>query len=256
MEIRLLGAHNVESRDTEYACLLIDDIIAIDSGGLTARLSFAEQRALKAILVTHQHYDHIRDIPGLAMNLYASGDTVSVYGTAEVYGTLTKHLFDSEIYPNFLKRPQERPTLRFVEIGPDRNLKTEGYVIQSVLVEHAVPTIGYQVTSPEGKSLFYTGDTGPGLEECWQRVAPHLLIIEVTLPNEREERAFEAGHLTPALLNEELLAFQKERGYLPQIVTVHMDPTLEEKIKAELAEVAASLNHPITPGYEGMRIHL
>jgi ribonuclease BN (tRNA processing enzyme) len=256
VNISFLGAHNVESCDTGYTCLVIDGIIAIDTGGLTAGLSFAMQRSLKAILLTHQHYDHIRDTPGLAMNLYASGDSISVYGTADVYGALTTHLLDGEIYPDFLKRPPENPTLRFVEIVPYQGMKIEGYVVLPVPVEHAVPTVGYQITSPEGKSVFYTSDTGPGLEECWQHVAPHLLIIEVTLPNEREERALEAGHLTPALLKQELLAFQKEQGYLPQIVTVHMNPELEEEIETELGDVAVALNHPITPGYEGMQLRL
>jgi len=256
VNISFLGAHNVESRDTGYTCLVIDGIIAIDSGGLTASLSLQAQRSLRAILLTHYHYDHIRDIPGLAMNLYASGDTINLYGTGDVYGTLTTHLLDGEIYPNFLKRPPESPTLRFVEIVPYQSMKIEGYVVLPVPVEHAVPTVGYQITSPEGKSVFYTGDTGPGLEECWQHVAPQLLIIEVTLPNEREERALEAGHLTPALLKQEMLAFQKSQGYLPRIVTVHMNPTLEGEIRAELEDVAASLNHPITPGYEWMQLRL
>jgi phosphoribosyl 1,2-cyclic phosphodiesterase len=221
VNISFLGAHNVESCDTGYTCLVIDGIIAIDTGGLTAGLSFAMQRSLKAILLTHQHYDHIRDLPGIAMNLYASGDSISVYGTADVYGALAKHLFDGEIYPNFLKRPPENPTLRFVEFLPYQSMKIEGYVVLPVPVEHAVPTVGYQITSPEGKSVFYTSDTGPGLEECW-----------------------------------ELLAFQKEQGYLPQIVTVHMNPELEEEIEAELGDVAVALNHPITPGYEGMQLRL
>ncbi|HEY33007.1 MAG TPA: MBL fold metallo-hydrolase [Dehalococcoidia bacterium] len=256
MDIRLLGAHNTESCDTGFTCLVIDDIIAIDTGGLTASLSFAEQRALKAVLLTHHHYDHIRDIPSLAMNLYASGDTINIYGTGDVYHGLTRHLLDGEIYPDFLKRPPENPTLRFVEILPDQGMKVNGYVVLPVPVVHGVPAVGYQITSPEDKSVFYTGDTGFGLEECWRHVAPQLLIIEVTLPNEQEEKALEAGHLTPALLKQELLAFQKSLGYLPQVVTVHMDPTLEEEIKVQLEEVAAALHHPITPGYKGMLLQL
>ncbi|UCB43995.1 MAG: MBL fold metallo-hydrolase [Dehalococcoidales bacterium] len=256
MNITLLGAHNTESHETGYTCLVIDDIIAIDAGGLTASLSFAEQRSLKAILLTHQHYDHIRDIPGLAMNLYASGDTINIYGIGDVYVELTAHLLNGVTYPNFLLRPPESPTLRFIELMPDQGMKIEGYVVLPVPVVHGVPAIGYQVTSPEGKSLFYTGDTGPDLEECWQQVAPHLLVVEVTLPNDREEKALEAGHLTPALLKQELLDFRKNQGYLPQIVTVHMDPGLEEEIVTQLGEVVVALDHPITPGYAGMLLQI
>ena len=63
MNIRILGAHNVESRTTRCISLLIDNTVAIDAGGLTSGLSISAQQRLKALLLTHQHYDHIRDIP-------------------------------------------------------------------------------------------------------------------------------------------------------------------------------------------------
>ena len=62
MNIRFLGAHNSESKDVRPACLLIDNILAIDAGGLTSSLTFSEQLAIEALLVTHHHYDHIKDI--------------------------------------------------------------------------------------------------------------------------------------------------------------------------------------------------
>ena len=83
-----------------------------------------------------------------------------------------------------------------------------------------------------------------------------MLIIEVTLPNDMEDAALKAGHLTPSLLKQEMLLFQKNNGYLPRIVTVHMNPGQQEEIEAQLGEVAEALGHPITPGYEGMRLRL
>ncbi len=64
------------------------------------------------------------------------------------------------------------------------------------------------------------------------------------------------GHLTPTLLKQELTSFRKLRGYLPQVVVVHLNPLLEEEIKAEIAAVAEDLNHPISVGYEGMQLSL
>ncbi len=40
MNIRVLGAHNTESRTTRYMSLLVDGILALDAGGLTSSLSF------------------------------------------------------------------------------------------------------------------------------------------------------------------------------------------------------------------------
>jgi ribonuclease BN (tRNA processing enzyme) len=121
-------------------------------------------------------------------------------------------------------------------------------------VNHNVPTVGYQVTSPDGKSLFYTGDTGRNPASLWRTVSPGLLVTEVTLSNKFESFVQDTGHLTPRLLKQELIDFKRARGYLPPIVTIHMSPHLESEIKEEIAQVAAELAVNITVGYEGMKV--
>jgi hypothetical protein len=125
-------------------------------------------------------------------------------------------------------------------------------------MKHSVPSVGYQVTSPEGKSFFYTGDTGNGLQDCWQHISPELLIIEVTAADGFMKSAKETSHLTPELLKEELLSFRQIKGYLPRIITVHMFPQSTETglIESELMHVAAALQASIVPGHEGMQITL
>jgi len=68
--------------------------------------------------------------------------------------------------------------------------------------------------------------------------------------------ALDSGHLTPRLLKEELAEFKGIKGFLPPVVTVHMNPQLESEIREELEEVSRELGSEITPGYEGMRIVL
>lgn len=256
MNIRLLGAHNCESQNTKLLSLLIDDILVVDAGGLTSSLSFPGQQKLKAVLLTHQHYDHIRDVPALAMNFYLSGATINICSTLSVYDALTTYLFNGKIYPNFLERPQENPTIRFTVMELYQTAQIEGYSILAVPVNHSVPAAGYQITSQDGKVVFYTGDTGPGLADCWRHISPQLLITEVTASNRFEEFGRESGHLTPSLLKQELVTFRELKGYLPQVVVVHMNPKLEEEIEAEIAVVARELNNSITLGYEGMEFNL
>lgn len=256
MDIKILGAHNSESNDTRFISLLIDDVLAIDAGGLTSGLSFDAQRKIKAVLITHQHYDHIRDLPGFIHGFYLSGENIAMYSTLPTYEILTTHLFSGKIYPNFLERPEGNPTARFNIIEPDKEIKIEGYRILAVPVNHSDPTVGYQVTAQDGKVLFYTGDTGPSLIGCWEKISPQLLIIEVTAPNRFEEHAVESGHLTPGLLKRELLCFREIKNYLPHVIAVHMAPELEEEIKAEIITVSEELKIPITMGFEGMQLHL
>ena len=256
MNIQVLGAHNCESQNSKFISLLIDDILVVDAGGLTSSLSFAAQQKLKAILLTHQHYDHIRDVPAIAMNFYLCGATINIYSTQPVYNALTTYLLDGKLYPKFLEQPQENPTIKFTLIEPYQAEQIEGYSVLAVRVNHAVPTVGYQITSPDGKVLFYTGDTGPGLAGCWENVSPQLLITEVTATNRYEEFAKESGHLTPSLLKQELTSFRGIKGYLPQVVVVHMNPELEREIETEIAAVAQALNNSITLAYEGMQLRL
>jgi len=193
MKIQILGAHNCESQKTKLVSLLIDDVLAIDAGALTSSLSFEAQQKIKAILLTHQHYDHIRDIPTLGMNALFHETTISVYSTQVVRDALATYLLNGKIYPKFLEKPEGNPTIKFTVIEPNKVTQIEGYRILAIPVNHSAPTVGYQITSPDGKTFFYTGDTGPGLADCWQYVSPQILITEVTAPDRYEESAREAG---------------------------------------------------------------
>jgi len=257
MNIKILGAHTNESLNTECISLLIDDVLALDAGGLTSSLSFSDQGKLRAILLTHRHWDHVKDVRTLASYLYYRlGGTINVYSIPSV-GDFLSHLVQiCNPSGDLMERPPENPAVKFTEIELLKTQQIEGYSVLAVPVNHQVPTVGYQVTSPDGKVVFYTGDTGPGLANCWERISPQMLFIEATVPNRLEERVRLAGHLTPGLLKQELISFREVKGYLPQVVIVHLDPLFEEEIKAEIAAVAEDLNHPISVGYEGMELHL
>jgi cAMP phosphodiesterase len=254
MKIRILGAHNIESDSTGCSSFLIDDVLAIDAGALTSGLSFVEQAELQAVLLTHQHYDHIRDIPALGMNCFILKKTVTIYSTPPVYQALTEHLLNNLLYPNFLERPPERPALNFQTVEPGKEIDVAGFRVLPVTVNHAVLTVGYRITSTDDKEIFITADTGPGLSSCWQQVSPQLLIIELTMLNKYEESALQHGHLTPALPRKELESFREIKGYLPQLVVMHVNPLDEKEIKAETTIVAKALGIKIRFAREGMNI--
>jgi len=256
MNIRILGAHDRESRNSRFTCLLIDDALAIDAGALSSSLSFRAQQRLKAILLTHQHYDHIRDIPAVGINLFSLGRAIDVYATQTVRDVLAEHLLNGTLYPKMLELPDTSPAIRFSVVAPYRSLEVEGYSVLPVPVSHAVPTVGYQLSSASGGVVFYTADTGSGLARCWDHVSPQLLITEVTVPDGYERFAAVAGHLTPGLLKQELTAFLELKGYLPPVVVVHMNPRFERQIGAETAELAKALGTSINLAYRGMELHL
>ncbi len=252
MNVKLLGAHCGESQNAKFLSILIDETVAIDAGGLTSSLSFQVQQELKAILLTHQHLDHIIDILAIGIYLESIRASINVYSIPSVHDALINRLLSR----HYLEKPDGNPPIKFNLIEPLKSQQIEDYSVLAVPVNHRVPAVGYQLTSPSGKALFYTGDTGPDLTECWKQISPQLLFIETTLPNRLEEAARTVGHLTPALVKQELAIFRQVKGYLPQVVIVHMLPAHEEEIKAEISAVEKDLNHPLAVGYEGMQIRL
>ncbi len=256
MDIQVLGAHDCESQNSKLVCLLVDDVLALDAGALTSTLSFSAQQKLKAILVTHRHYDHTRDIPAIAFNLFLRGGTINVYSISDVCDAIMAHLLNGKLYAKFWEKPQGNPAVKFNIIEPGNPEQIQGYNVLAVPVNHSTPTVGYQITSPDGKVVFYAGDTGPGLIDCWRYVPPQLLIIEVTCSNRYKKFVRDVKHLTPDLLKQELVVFREIKGYLPPVVLVHMNPEIEKEIETEIAVVAESLNSSISLAYEGMQIHL
>ena len=254
MEIRILGAHNVESVNTRLTSLLVDGVLAVDAGALTSSLTFPEQEKVSSILLTHCHYDHVRDVAAIALNNTYFRKTIKVYSQASTLEALSNNILNGIIYPDFTEKPSERPSLKFYPLELYKVTDVDGYKVMALPEKHAVPAVGYQISSKEGKSFFYSGDTGPGLSSCWAHISPQLLIIDVTMPNGLEEHAIPAGHLTPRLLGEELAQFKKVKGYLPPVVIIHLATLFEGQIKEEAEQLAKELGTKITLGHEGMKL--
>lgn len=258
MEVRILGAHLAEVKGARLTSLLIGGVLALDAGGLTSALSLPEQKKIETVLLTHHHFDHTRDLVTLAANAgYYWRKQLTVYALPYTLDIVSGCLLGGKIYTNFLEYPsKEKPTLVLEAIEPYGRKAVVGYDGLAVPVKHSVPAIGYQITSSDGKSLFYTGDTTAGISDCWQHVSPQLLITEVAGPDKYEDWLKKAGHLCPRLLKDELMQFRRLKGYLPRVIVIHIGNPYEQEIKEEVAQVAQELETDISLGYEDMRITL
>jgi phosphoribosyl 1,2-cyclic phosphodiesterase len=258
VKIQILGAHLAELKGARLTSLLIDGALVVDAGGLTSALSLPEQKKIKTVLLTHHHFDHTRDLVTLAANAgYYWRRQLVVYALRYTLDIVTNCLLDGKIYTNFLEYPsKEKPTLILEAIEPYSRKTIAGYDVLAVPVKHSVPAVGYQITSSDGKSLFYTGDTTVGISDCWQHVSPQLLITEVAGPNKYGDWLKKAGHLCAGFLREELIQFRRLKGYLPRIIVIHIGNPYEQEIKEEVAQVAQELEADISLGYEDMGIIL
>lgn len=238
MELRVLGTHNYESRDTRLASYVIDGVLALDAGSFARSLTFDEQRAVTAVILSHRHLDHVRDVVSIGLHARAAGITVDVYGIADTIDYIRSDLLAPPTAPDFTKFPSaDKPAIRYHTVEFHREFQVLGYTAEATPVPHAVPAAGFQVIAGDVK-LFYTGDAGQGLSAAWQHVKPDVLLSEVTYGNENESKALEVGHMTPRLLGETLSDFKARWGFLPRVIVSHMNPPWEAAVRAELAELS------------------
>lgn len=256
MIVKFLGAHNAESKDTRLVSFLIDRILVVDAGSLVSELTFAEQKKIKAILLSHGHYDHIRAVPAFAFN--NSDRTTRVIAMPHALDILSSHLIDGVVYPEFTSKDSflQKAIIKLVPLEPFKRQNIEGYEVMAVPVQHPLDGVGFEITSGDGKTLFYTGDTGPGLSSVWGKISPQLIIIDVTWPNSLANSARDAGHLCPEMLKQELTEFRRLKGYLPKVVAIHMSPQHEPQIRKEVRKVAESLGISIGIAREGQKLIL
>ena len=257
MKVEVLGAHNTETDKARLPCLLVDDVIALDAGGLTSSLPLARQQAVRSVLLTHHHFDHTRDLVMLSANDTTPPSTVEVYGLRDTLEVVCLYLLDGKMYRDYTAWPsREAPRLMLKPIAPLQQFITQGHRVMPVAVGHSVPSVGFMVTGDSGRSIFYAGDTGTGLEGCWQQIAPEVIFIEVTGLNRMEQNMLNLRHLTPNLLVEELMQFRQIKGYIPRIVVTHVSLTHEDELRAELAAASKQLEMELEVAYEGLVIEV
>ncbi len=258
MQIRFLGCHHTETSNTRLSSLLVDKELVIDAGAITSTLTAEEQSRIKAVLLTHQHLDHVRDVPTLALNGFGSGETLRVFATPETLKSVKGHLLDGTIYPDFTQIPSaEAPRIQLVPLKPQEEREVCGYRVTPVPVIHCEGSIGYLLRSRAGKALFYTGDTnGEGLTSIWQELKPDPVIVEVTFPDSQESLARLTNHLTPQMLAMEITTLQESGGGMPRFFVTHMNTPLEAEIQEELHILSKSLDVSITMANEELVIEL
>ena len=258
MKVRVLGAHNLEAQDTRHTCFLVDGVIAVDAGSLMTSLNREEREKIRSVLLTHRHFDHIRDVPSLGLATLYNGHSIPIYSLPETLDAVFSRLMDGVLYPDLTTNlnkagPKYRPHV----ITPGETLDVEGYAVRPVAVPHEAPAVGYVVHEPEGSSFAYCGDTGGGLLPFFQDPSkPDLLFIEVTFPERMKELAKITGHLTPKFLRAELVEVARQTKAMPRILIVHRAPDYEAEIAEELAGVSSELGIGLALASEGMTVEV
>src|SRR5262249_36848804 len=154
--------------------------------------------------------------------------------TAGTIRILKKHFFNDLLWPDFSAIPNKtRPTVRFMELKPERRTDVAGYKVRAVMVSHTIEAAGFIVEGPDA-TLGYSGDTGP-TERLWEllRAEPSLkaLVMEVSFPNREQRLASVSGHHTPRTLQKDLKKFGTPQD-LPTLL-YHIKPVFQKEVEQE-----------------------
>lgn len=254
MKVRLLGAHQGENKSARFMAMLIDGRLGIDAGGLTHALSSEEQMAIDALLITHRHFDHIKDLPGLAHTRWTERE-LELYCTEDTREAIQAHIFNNVVWPALREYESGYYPVMYKEVEAGCAFNLLGYDVLPIEVSHTVPTVGY-LLEREGKRFLYAADTRLEEKPRWIEHRPDLLMIETTMSSAYENEANLFGHMTPHSLEHVLRTFHSRQGYYPRTVCVHMNPLFEEDIKREIAELAERLGADVRVGYEGLELEI
>ena len=252
MIVRITGAHNAESATTRLAGLVINGSIGLDAGSLTRSLKMDELRRVRHVFLTHRHYDHIRDIPALAFATPNAG-TLHVYGLPDTLQTLADHLMNDVVYAAYQNRNNDdgTPRAQFHEIEADQPISVADCIVTPRTVQHTAPAVGFQMDC-DGARVFYTGDTGPGFSESLIDAPPDLLMTEVTYGSDAADQAERNGHMTPALLRNEIASLVRKTGWRPRIGVIHRNPAHDADIASQIRVLGADTGWEIFPGQADM----
>ena len=207
MIVHLLGTGSANAGPSRTTTMLAIEhhhrTVLIDCGGDAARrlqLAGLDPAALDAIILTHEHPDHIAGYPLLLEKLWLMGrkDPIPIYGPAP---TLEKAhrlftTFNTENWHGFPGRLRHEVKMETGALVFD----LDGLTVTATPVDHPVPTIGLRFETDEA-TVAYSCDTAPTEAVVELAKGAQVLIHEGTgslqgvhsSPEEAAHIAAEAG---------------------------------------------------------------
>ena len=255
MKIKLLpstiDADGHASPEQRLSCFVVDGRVCIDAGSIAIGLSEAEREAVRDIIVTHPHIDHIATLPIFIDDLFGTlEEPVRVRATDAVCEILARDVFNGTVYPPFQNFSNGRTrVMEFVPFREGEEFRAAHLTFRAVPVTHIVPTVGLLMTDG-ARTVAFSSDTS-ATDEFWLACnrEPRLdaLLIESSFPDSLAKLAETSGHLTPAALRRELRKLAHEDV---QILAMHLKPTYRLRLVEELEALGLPRLSAMEPGRE------
>jgi len=218
-------------------CFVIDDSVAIDAGSLAMSASREQQSAIRDIVVTHAHLDHIAGLPLFIDDLFSSlTEPVTVHATRPVIETLERDIFNWSVYPRFSELSNSNgPVLRYETFGQAEEFTVKHLTFRAVEVNHRVPSSGF-IISDTKSTIAMSGDTS-GTDGFWNLINSadqiSAILLECAFPDELNELADVSHHLTPKRMVVELEKCERDCP----VFVVNLKPMYRDEIVEQIRQM-------------------
>ena len=133
MKVKILGCSGSETIGHKPPGFLVNDVMMLDAGTITAALSIEAQSRITDIVISHTHLDHIKSVMFLADNIIGHiKKPVNIHAIPKVLDAIRKYLMNDIIWPDFTKIPTPKNPVLAVctnaagQVGEHRRIEGKG----------------------------------------------------------------------------------------------------------------------------------
>ena len=239
MKIEVLGCSGGKANGANLPSFLVDGKLLLDCGSACSVLDLERQLNIKAVFISHAHFDHICDLPFLVDNFSIAGKKVTVYASEHTVNLIRNNVFNNSIWPDFTLIPERSsPVLQLVSVKEGETVKIGDFPVEFFKVFHTEGSMGFMVKKGD-KVFAYTSDTYRigGLWNFLESKRVTSVITECSFPSNRKGLAALSNHLSVP----DFLAEYSEKRKIDKIYVFHLKPHYKRDIEKELKNLGVAI---------------
>ena len=210
------------------------------------------QCALEAVLVSHAHLDHVRDLATIADNRCQNdADPLVIAGTKETIAILKKHFFNDLLWPDFSRIPNaRRPAIRYLELKPEKTVTIAGYEVRAIPVEphHRVLRVHRARARTARSRTAETPDRPIVSGRCSTRTEDLKALLdggELPQPPSTPRARERPPHARDASARDDAQARAEPRS--SRCLLYHIKPSFQAAVERECARLSRAEPHGLRP---------